>query len=172
MIFPAKWENPSSPARASDADLAHFDVLAVLLGTISSSEGSSIVRIGETTVVCGIKFEVRAPLLSASKDGFLGTNFLDWSAVTRSVVVNGDVRESIGSGNFWIFPPDVSSRISCVWMGGKRKRVRGEHCGLRDIVFLWCGNVAMRQANSVIWCLGWSVEYCQIGINWTVVFKH
>ena len=47
--------------------------LFLLVGSISTADGSSIVRLGDTTVVCGIKAEIAEPDLDAPEDGFLGT---------------------------------------------------------------------------------------------------
>lgn len=46
--------------------------LLLLLGSISTADGSSIVRLGDTTVVCGVKAEIAEPDLDAPEDGFLG----------------------------------------------------------------------------------------------------
>lgn len=42
------------------------------LGSISTANGSALVRIGETTVVCGVKAEIAEPDLDAPSKGFLG----------------------------------------------------------------------------------------------------
>jgi len=42
------------------------------LGSISTADGSSLVRLGDTTVVCGVKAEIAEPDLDAPDDGFLG----------------------------------------------------------------------------------------------------
>lgn len=42
------------------------------LGSISTADGSSLVRLGDTTVVCGVKAEIAEPDLDAPEDGFLG----------------------------------------------------------------------------------------------------
>lgn len=44
----------------------------LLLGSISTADGSSLVRLGDTTVVCGVKAEIAEPDLDAPEDGFLG----------------------------------------------------------------------------------------------------
>jgi len=41
-------------------------------GSISTADGSSLVRLGDTTVVCGVKAEIAEPDLDAPDDGFLG----------------------------------------------------------------------------------------------------
>jgi len=43
----------------------------ITTGTLSSADGSSMVRIGNTTVVCGIKMEVGRPQETAPKEGRL-----------------------------------------------------------------------------------------------------
>ena len=45
----------------------------LLSGSISTAEGSSLVRLGDTTIVCGVKAEIAEPDLDAPEDGFLGT---------------------------------------------------------------------------------------------------
>ena len=39
---------------------------------ISSADGSSVVKIGSTTVTCGIKLEIAAPRSPNVKEGFVG----------------------------------------------------------------------------------------------------
>lgn len=41
-------------------------------GAVSTADGSSLVRLGDTTVVCGVKAEIAEPDLDAPEDGFLG----------------------------------------------------------------------------------------------------
>lgn len=43
-----------------------------ILGSISTAEGSSLARVGDTTVVCGVKAEITEPELSTPNDGFIG----------------------------------------------------------------------------------------------------
>ncbi len=45
------------------------------LGCITTADGSSMVRIGNTTVVCGIKAEVSEPKINFPKEGYLGKIF-------------------------------------------------------------------------------------------------
>ena len=42
------------------------------VGSISTAEGSALVRLGDTTVVCGVKAEIALPALDAPNLGFLG----------------------------------------------------------------------------------------------------
>jgi exosome complex component RRP43 len=48
--------------------------ITVTPGTIGTSAGSSIVRIGATSVVCGIKVEVAEPLVATPTEGFVVPN--------------------------------------------------------------------------------------------------
>lgn len=41
-------------------------------GSISTADGSALVRLGKTTVVCGVKAEIAEPELDSPEDGFLG----------------------------------------------------------------------------------------------------
>ena len=45
-------------------------------GSISTADGSALVRLGSTTVVCGVKAEIAEPELDRPEDGFLGTSVL------------------------------------------------------------------------------------------------
>jgi hypothetical protein len=41
-------------------------------GSISTANGSALVRLGDTTVVCGVKAEIAEPDIDRPNDGFLG----------------------------------------------------------------------------------------------------
>lgn len=45
-------------------------------GSISSAHGSALVRLGDTTVLCGINAEIAEPDLLAPHSGYLGKNVL------------------------------------------------------------------------------------------------
>jgi len=51
-----------------------FRPLSVNVGSISTAEGSALVRLGDTTVVCGVKAEIAEPDLDRPEDGFLVPN--------------------------------------------------------------------------------------------------
>jgi polyribonucleotide nucleotidyltransferase len=44
------------------------------VGSISTADGSALVRIGETTIVCGVKAEIAEPDLEQPTEGFLGSH--------------------------------------------------------------------------------------------------
>ncbi|KAG8912449.1 hypothetical protein FRC02_005991, partial [Tulasnella sp. 418] len=48
--------------------------LKVNVGSISTADGSALVRLGNTTVVCGVKLEIAEPDLSRPNDGFIVPN--------------------------------------------------------------------------------------------------
>lgn len=41
-------------------------------GSISTADGSALVRMGDTTIVCGVKAEIAEPELDHPEQGFLG----------------------------------------------------------------------------------------------------
>ncbi|KAJ7364025.1 ribosomal protein S5 domain 2-type protein [Mycena albidolilacea] len=48
--------------------------VSVNVGSISTANGSALVRLGETTIVCGVKIEIAEPELDAPEEGFLVPN--------------------------------------------------------------------------------------------------
>jgi exosome complex RNA-binding protein Rrp42 (RNase PH superfamily) len=44
----------------------------VFLGSISTADGSALVRLGDTTIICGVKAEIAEPELDRPEEGFLG----------------------------------------------------------------------------------------------------
>lgn len=51
--------------------------LFLTVGSISTADGSALVRLGHTTIVCGIKAEIAEPDLERPTEGFLGLH-LQW----------------------------------------------------------------------------------------------
>ncbi|PSR78323.1 hypothetical protein PHLCEN_2v7445 [Hermanssonia centrifuga] len=49
--------------------------VSVNVGSISTADGSALVRLGNTTVVCGVKAEIAEPELDRPEHGFLGVLF-------------------------------------------------------------------------------------------------
>jgi hypothetical protein len=47
-------------------------VIQLSAGSISTANGSSLVRMGETTMVCGIKAEVAEPNIATPEEGYVG----------------------------------------------------------------------------------------------------
>jgi len=52
--------------------LTGFRPTTVHYGVISTANGSAMVRVGGTTVVCGVKAEVAEPRLDSPDQGYLG----------------------------------------------------------------------------------------------------
>ena len=46
--------------------------LSIVTGSVSSADGSALVKFGETTVLCGIRAEIAEPDILAPNSGFLG----------------------------------------------------------------------------------------------------
>ncbi|KAJ2806930.1 hypothetical protein H4R20_001496 [Coemansia guatemalensis] len=75
-IHPVEFQRRflSQGTRHSGRGFSQFRATHVTKGTISTAQGSSTVRIGNTTVVCGIKAEVSEPDVKAPNEGYLVTN--------------------------------------------------------------------------------------------------
>jgi exosome complex component RRP43 len=69
-----RWMEQHFPMRPDHRTIDTFRPLSVQTGTIATADSSVTVRLGDTTVVAGIKLEVAEPSLSAPTEGFLVTN--------------------------------------------------------------------------------------------------
>lgn len=49
---------------------------AISTGSISTADGSALVRLGDTTIVCGVKAEIAEPELDSPNDGYLGISLI------------------------------------------------------------------------------------------------
>lgn len=49
--------------------------LSCFVGSISTADGSALVRLGNTTIVCGVKAEIAEPELDRDSEGYLGPYF-------------------------------------------------------------------------------------------------
>lgn len=58
--------------RPDGRSLHTFRPTSIRQGAISTANGSAMVRIGGTTVICGIKAEVAEPRVDRPKEGYLG----------------------------------------------------------------------------------------------------
>lgn len=63
-----------SKKRPDGRGLLDFRPMVVKLGTVSTADGSATVRLGHTTVVCGIKSEIATPTLETPDQGFIVPN--------------------------------------------------------------------------------------------------
>ncbi|KAH9942593.1 ribosomal protein S5 domain 2-type protein [Amylocystis lapponica] len=66
--------------RPDGRDLDEWRAVSLNVGSISTADGSALVRLGDTTVVCGVKAEIAEPELDSPEDGFLVPN-LDLPAI-------------------------------------------------------------------------------------------
>lgn len=69
-----KWMESYFPVRPDQRTCDEFRETAVQTDTIGTADASSMVRLGATTVVTGIKLEVAEPAPSAPSDGFVGAS--------------------------------------------------------------------------------------------------
>ncbi|KAG8708620.1 hypothetical protein FRC09_001135, partial [Ceratobasidium sp. 395] len=49
----------------------HKSIYGELIGSISTANGSALVRIGDSTIVCGVKAEIAEPDLERPDQGFI-----------------------------------------------------------------------------------------------------
>ncbi|KAK0190356.1 ribosomal protein S5 domain 2-like protein [Armillaria mellea] len=69
--------------RPDGRDFDAWRDVSVNIGSVSTANGSALVRLGDTTVVCGVKAELAEPELDAPNVGFLVPN-LDLPAISSS----------------------------------------------------------------------------------------
>lgn len=62
--------------------------LRLCAGSITTAEGSALARLGDTTVVCGIKAEITEPDLARPEHGFIGE--FDLHRLVRVLFTNLD----------------------------------------------------------------------------------
>jgi len=60
--------------RPDNRELGEFRPTVLNIGCISTAEGSSLVKLGNTTVICGVKAEVAEPRADKPKDGYIVPN--------------------------------------------------------------------------------------------------
>ncbi|KAK7696075.1 hypothetical protein QCA50_000717 [Cerrena zonata] len=66
--------------RPDGRELDELRDVTVNVGSISTADGSALVRLGETTIICGVKAEISEPELDHPHEGFLVPN-LDLPAI-------------------------------------------------------------------------------------------
>ncbi len=86
-----------------------------LIGSISTANGSALVRLGNTTVVCGVKAEIAEPELDRPEDGYLGMPLIQpilghAEIILRSTVPNLDL-PAICSPKFKPGPPGEEAQV-------------------------------------------------------------
>ncbi|XP_035892439.1 exosome complex component RRP43-like isoform X1 [Anopheles stephensi] len=82
LLHPVKYYKDylENNIRPDGRELEDLRPLAISFGVINSADGSAIVKLGNTTVVCGIKAELAAPKALEPRQGFLVPN-VDFSPV-------------------------------------------------------------------------------------------
>ena len=85
-----------------------------LTGSISTADGSALVRVGKTAVVCGVKAEIAEPELDSPEDGFLGEcapSMRNVRAVTHLVPVPNLDLPAICHPRFKPGPPTEEAQV-------------------------------------------------------------
>lgn len=60
-----------------------YTCYSISLGSIGTANGSSLVRLGDTTIVCGVKAEIAEPDLDRPDEGWIGLCSLWRSSLSR-----------------------------------------------------------------------------------------
>lgn len=72
--FYHQWMQTYFPTRPDNRKIHEYRPISIQPGSIGTADGSSLVRIGETTVVTGVKAEISEAPLNAHAAGFISTN--------------------------------------------------------------------------------------------------
>ncbi|KAK1922907.1 ribosomal protein S5 domain 2-type protein [Papiliotrema laurentii] len=83
--------------------------VSINAGSISTAEGSALVRMGETTIVCGIKAEVAEPNTSTPEEGFVVPN-VDLPAICSPKFKPGPPGDEAQTLSNWLNDLIVSSQ--------------------------------------------------------------
>ncbi|TXT13061.1 hypothetical protein VHUM_01462 [Vanrija humicola] len=83
--------------------------VSVNVGSIGTANGSALVRMGETTMVCGVKAEIAEPTGAAPNDGFVVPN-IDLPALCSPRFKPGPPPEEAQTFSNWLNDLIVSSR--------------------------------------------------------------
>ncbi|XP_063005269.1 exosome complex component RRP43 isoform X2 [Melospiza melodia melodia] len=60
--------------RPDGRELGEFRTTTVNIGSITTADGSALVKLGNTTVICGVKAELAAPAVDAANKGYIVPN--------------------------------------------------------------------------------------------------
>jgi hypothetical protein len=101
--------------RPDGREAADWRDLYVHVGSISTADGSALVRLGHTTIVCGVKAEIAEPDLEQPTEGFLGSHFrvtksTDSSNVNPPLVPNIDL-PAMCAPRFKPGPPSEEAQV-------------------------------------------------------------
>jgi exosome complex component RRP43 len=89
-----------------------FRPTSIRQGAITTANGSAMIRIGGTTVVCGIKAEVAEPRVDRPKDGYLGWLEFIQCGINHSTIVPNVELSPICSANFRPGPPSEQAQVN------------------------------------------------------------
>jgi exosome complex component RRP43 len=83
--------------------------------SISTADGSALVRLGKTTIVCGVKAETAPPDLDAPEAGFLGTPFPHEVSDSETILLSKKVPNldlpALSSSKFKPGPPGEDAQV-------------------------------------------------------------
>ncbi|EAL23044.1 hypothetical protein CNBA8110 [Cryptococcus deneoformans B-3501A] len=107
-ILPSSSFQSTASASASAADDVWRQV-SINTGSISTAHGSALVRMGDTTMVCGVKAEVGEPDAEAPGEGFVVPN-IDLPALSSPKFKPGPPGDEAQTYSNWLYELLVSSK--------------------------------------------------------------
>ncbi|ORX41213.1 ribosomal protein S5 domain 2-type protein [Kockovaella imperatae] len=78
-------------------------------GSVSTADGSALVRLGDTTMVCGVKAEIAEPLATSPRSGYIVPN-IDLPALCSPKFKPGPPADEAQTMSNWLFDLITSSR--------------------------------------------------------------
>ncbi|KAG7171792.1 Exosome complex component RRP43-like [Homarus americanus] len=74
--------------------------ITIKIGTVTTAEGSSTVRVGHTTVMCGIKAEIATPALRNPDEGFIVPNVELYPCSSPKIKMGPPGEKAMGTSQF------------------------------------------------------------------------
>ncbi|XP_062910431.1 exosome complex component RRP43 [Mobula hypostoma] len=96
--------------RPDGRELGEFRTTTLNIGSITTADGSALVKLGNTTVVCGIKVEFAAPTVDAPNKGYVVPN-VDLPPLCSSRFRPGPPGEQAQAASQFIFDVIENSQI-------------------------------------------------------------
>lgn len=82
-----------------------------MTGSVSTADGSALIRMGETTMVCGIKAEIAEPDSARPNEGFISESLSFISQVTAEYIVPNIDLPALCSPKFKPGPPVEEAQV-------------------------------------------------------------
>ncbi|XP_072118990.1 exosome complex component RRP43 isoform X3 [Mobula birostris] len=123
--------------RPDGRELGEFRTTTLNIGSITTADGSALVKLGNTTVVCGVKVEFAAPTVDAPNKGYVVPN-VDLPPLCSSRFRPGPPGEQAQAASQFIFDVIENSQIIqkedlCIEKGKLPSVSINEETGLAEV---------------------------------------